>query len=917
MGYDITYHPASEADIQQVYFNQLAANSVADGRLNLLSADDRQRYLSIIEQGKQVKNTEHFDTTHGYFAAIALGFFQKYYYIRGASLSFLLDTYPYYRQYISRWHKILPDFAFSQTVDNTIISNYSSGVYLSATGVNNLWHDYHHHAQIQLELEFYFDTDISQFLAALDDARKQNKGLLEATEVYSPSEGNCSSDQHLVVENNSVPEVNPNISLEKQYYQLVNALLDKANNVKIASLGKLKMDYPFPEKIEFALGWIKDECMGALDAEQHYLNAIASGFDNFITHHFLGEFYRLVKKDNQQAITQYQLSLDKNPNYELNYIRIGDIAEQERDWKAAKSAYEKAIAIYPLAAEYYNNLGVYEQHLFNAKQSIAYYRKAMQLKHNYFDVYKNLAWQLYKNYEFEESQAVALLALTQFPNKGTFYDVLGRASLKSGDKQQAIDYFNESIADYPSYAPCYCELADIYEDVPEKYFAVINQCIDQNPSYGFAYYKRGKLFSRQGEYAHAEKDYLAAIELGDITANSYASLAFVYSNLKQPIKAIDALQQAIDLEPNYELAHRNMALAYWDLGESDKALQKLDDALSLVPDSYVALLNKGIYLKNLKRFDEAINACKNLLRSYPQDTKARSTLAKCYYETQQWFDAIVQYKKVLLVDANDEAALFYTAICYHQLHNYHVAGYCYNQLIKNKPQAIDYFNRGLCHEQLGNTSLAIDDYNHALRLNPDYDKAKNAIQRLNQRQRAAQKKSWNPFAKPKVQPATISFIMPEIAASIELAKLCGWPESQCEAALGYLQQAKICFNRPYDIISAYDDFADQNPQNYLLFIYLDWKETVEVFCHKLAAILEQSYGIDETIPLGDWHPEGQVMVDEAQDHFAKHLKSKNLNLTYIETEGDDYAFVVHPTESYNAVEEQINLLGWNCSCVIE
>lgn len=732
MGCDITYHPASKADIQQAYFKPLNESAVNEEQLSQLSPENKQRYLTLIKEGKQVNNTQSFDTTHGYYASVALGFFHPYYYIRGASFSFLLETYPYYRKYIERWHSILPDFSFNQQVYNEVIINYSSGVYLSSAGVKQLWNDYHNNPMTKLELDFYFDTDIQQFLSALKDALQQNKGLLEASEVYSPFGGNASSDENLIVKNDTPFDFNPSLSLEKQYYQIVNKIFDSSVEPNFTPLEQLKAHYPFPEKIEFALGWLKDVTCELPEAEQHYNNAIELGFDDFIIHHFYGEFYRLIKKDTRQAVEQYQLSLRKNPNYELNHIRIGDIAEEERDWKTAKKAYEKAIAIYPLQAEYYNNLGVYECNLFNFSQGIKHYRRATQLNLQYFQAYKNLTWQLYKSGEFEECQIVTLLALQKFGHTGTFYDVLGRASLKMGDKQQAIDYFKTSIQECPEYPESYCELSDIYDNKIDRAIDILNQCLQNNPDYEFGYYKRGKLNSRKGDYQQAEVDFLTAIDLGDITTNTYVSLGFVYSEgLKQPQKAIDAYQKAIEIAPRYEIAHRNMAISYWDLGASHKALQKLDDALQLVPDTYNALLNKGIYLQQLKRYDEAIIAFHNLLKYYPNNKKGLINLAYNYYDTQQYRKAIEQFKTVLSIDSNHYNSALYSALCCYYLKDYIQAITYYSHAIELEPNnAKNYFNRGLCYENVEDKAKAIDDYEKAIILDANYEKAHNRLIQL-------------------------------------------------------------------------------------------------------------------------------------------------------------------------------------------
>lgn len=189
MGYDISYHPISEDEIQEWYFDVLSnpSNLTDLAAINNFDQVDKEKYFHTISVAMDTKPTDNFDKTHGYFIAVIQGFYRKYFYTRGSAFSFLIEDLPYFKNYTKTWDKIL-SFKIENPVSNKIKMNYSSGVYIPADQVIALLNDYENNPKIKSELDrFFSDKRIEVFLSALKHSKEIGAGLLEATEVVEPN----------------------------------------------------------------------------------------------------------------------------------------------------------------------------------------------------------------------------------------------------------------------------------------------------------------------------------------------------------------------------------------------------------------------------------------------------------------------------------------------------------------------------------------------------------------------------------------------------------------------------------------------------------------------------------------------------------------------------------------------------------
>lgn len=201
MGFDITYHPMSEAEICSCFFDLKKDASLRAGifdRFNI-SAEEREQIdqLINIEFDESV-----FNTGEGMCLAGAAGYYRKYWYLRGGAFSFVLENHPDYVKYCRSWKELLPEGRFDDVRD-CLQANYMVGCYLSEAGVRTLLADIREKPDVKIVLEENFsDGRLEVFIEALEYAAENNTGLIEAAEIIQPNPFDLENSQFVTKANN-------------------------------------------------------------------------------------------------------------------------------------------------------------------------------------------------------------------------------------------------------------------------------------------------------------------------------------------------------------------------------------------------------------------------------------------------------------------------------------------------------------------------------------------------------------------------------------------------------------------------------------------------------------------------------------------------------------------------------------------
>jgi tetratricopeptide (TPR) repeat protein len=189
----------------------------------------------------------------------------------------------------------------------------------------------------------------------------------------------------------------------------------------------------------------------------------------------------------------------------------------------------------------------------------------------------------------------------------------GRYALTKGQfdplvHSQALQLFQQSIKHDSTFARAYAGMADVYAHADDP------------------------VRSRQAA--------LKALALDGSLAEAYTALAYVLAFYEYQWAAADsALQRAIQLNPEYVLAHLRRANMFVALGRIDDAIAEVEQAHTIQPESFVVLLNRGMMAGLAGQHDEAIKRFNAAIDLEPARIDSRYMLVREYWRQKKYAEA--------------------------------------------------------------------------------------------------------------------------------------------------------------------------------------------------------------------------------------------------------------------------------------
>jgi DNA-binding winged helix-turn-helix (wHTH) protein/TolB-like protein/Flp pilus assembly protein TadD len=189
------------------------------------------------------------------------------------------------------------------------------------------------------------------------------------------------------------------------------------------------------------------------------------------------------------------------------------------------------------------------------------------------------------------------------------------------DFRKAIEYFESALQKDPNYAAAYAGVADAYA---------------QLGSFGLVEMKQS--------YERAKDAIEKALERDDKLAEAHASLGYILTNYYWNwSEAESQFKQAIDLNPNYAMAHNWYSQYLGFMGRPEEALRESKRAQEIDPLS--PWTNSGFISFLARRYDEGIAESQKALELDPQFAAAHMVIGLSYVQKKNYEQAIAELQK--------------------------------------------------------------------------------------------------------------------------------------------------------------------------------------------------------------------------------------------------------------------------------
>lgn len=231
------------------------------------------------------------------------------------------------------------------------------------------------------------------------------------------------------------------------------------------------------------------------------------------------------------------------------------------------------------------------------------------------------------------------LAKSYTSNPEAYQDYLkGRYWLNKGNEEgfnKGIEYFQQAIAQDPSYALAYSGLADSYSSLAD---------------FGLVSAKEGYLRSKDAA--------LKAVELDDTLAEAHGSLALSKSSYDWDWSGADKeIRRAIELNPGYADAHRLHAEVLWQTGRLNEAIAESKGNLELDPISLGNNVDLGVEYFLARQYDQVIAQERKVLELDPNYIEAYYFRGIAHLKKSMYNEGMADLEKGVAIAPASEVAL--------------------------------------------------------------------------------------------------------------------------------------------------------------------------------------------------------------------------------------------------------------------
>lgn len=267
---------------------------------------------------------------------------------------------------------------------------------------------------------------------------------------------------------------------------------------------------------------------------------------------------------------------------------------------------------------------------------------------------------------------------------------------------EAIADMHKAIALDSMNAPYYHRLADIYLDYFKSHLAIrtLERAVELFPERIPTLLKLSEFQLITKMYPESMKTIDRILKIDPQNAEAYFMFGMNFKESGDTARAINSFQSAVELDPDLIDAWITLGKLQADQGNKIAA-RYFDNAVTIAPDNPIAIHAKADYLRDQNDLEGAIEL----------------------------------YKKIAVIDPQYETGYYNAGLLYMELDSVEQAYQQFDLTIKASPLHIRaYYYRGLAAEYMGNIEQAKSDYQQALKLAPGYERAEQALFRLEEKE---------------------------------------------------------------------------------------------------------------------------------------------------------------------------------------
>jgi tetratricopeptide (TPR) repeat protein len=320
----------------------------------------------------------------------------------------------------------------------------------------------------------------------------------------------------------------------------------------------------------------------------------------------------------EEAIAKLNALVEKNKAVPA-LMQLAQIQLQQKNFAAARDAYENLLSVAPSMPLALNNLAVlYSEHLGQVDKAYDLAKRAREAAPNEPRLADTLGWLLFKRGDYDNALRLLQESAGKLPNVAEIQFHAGMAHYMMGEEgparlalQKAVD----ATADFPEKDEARQRLALLAIDVGAGSLGVrteLENYLRKQPNDPAALMRLGEVQQRDRAVDQAAKTYEKVVAENPLHAPATRQLALLYGQLStDSSKAYELVTKARQAYPGDPDIAKTLGILNYRRGYSARAAELLKEATAKRKDDPELLYYLGEAHRQLKQWDE----CKEVLQS--------------------------------------------------------------------------------------------------------------------------------------------------------------------------------------------------------------------------------------------------------------------------------------------------------------
>ncbi|XP_020035551.1 protein O-mannosyl-transferase TMTC1 isoform X3 [Castor canadensis] len=385
-----------------------------------------------------------------------------------------------------------------------------------------------------------------------------------------------------------------------------------------------------------------------LSRESLFRSGVQTLPHNAKVHYNYANFLKDQGRD-REAIYHYRTALKLYPRHASALNNLGTLT---RDTAEAKMYYQKALQLHPQHNRALFNLGNLLKSQEKKEEAITLLKDSIKYGPEFADAYSSLASLLAEQERFKEAEEVYQAGIKNCPDSSDLHNNYGVFLVDSGSPEKAVAHYRQAIKLSPSHHVAMVNLGRLYRSLGENSMAE-------------EWYKRalqaartaevlsplGALYYNTGRHEEALQIYQEAAALRPAQRELRLALAQVLAVMGQTKEAEEMTSHLIAEEAGCLECYRLLSAIYSKQEHHDKALNAIDQALQLKPKDPKVLselfFTKGNQLREQNHLDKAFESYKAAVALNAEQAQAWMNMGGIQHIKGNYVSARAYYERAL------------------------------------------------------------------------------------------------------------------------------------------------------------------------------------------------------------------------------------------------------------------------------